>query len=113
MRPLYGSPDHRNQRRSIILFSVVNNERGFHRVRCFVRYFLFFIKPIIIKSRMGKIAILFPGQGAQTVGMGRVLEEKYPEVRRLYATAKRRRQRCGQNQTGGVRQGLSHRIIAI
>ena len=36
---------------------------------------------------MGKIAILFPGQGAQTVGMGRVLVEKYPEVRQLYATA--------------------------
>ena len=36
---------------------------------------------------MGKIAILFPGQGAQMVGMGRVLAEKYPEVRQLYATA--------------------------
>jgi len=36
---------------------------------------------------MGKIAILFPGQGAQTVGMGRILADKYPEVRWLYATA--------------------------
>ena len=36
---------------------------------------------------MGKIAILFPGQGAQTVGMGRVLAEKYPEIRHIYATA--------------------------
>ena len=36
---------------------------------------------------MGKIAILFPGQGAQTVGMGRILVEKHPELRNLYATA--------------------------
>ena len=36
---------------------------------------------------MGKIALLFPGQGAQAVGMGRILAEKYPEIRRLYATA--------------------------
>ena len=36
---------------------------------------------------MGKIVVLFPGQGSQTVGMGRVPAEKYPEVRQLYATA--------------------------
>ena len=36
---------------------------------------------------MGKIALLFPGQGTQTVGMGRILAEKYPEIRRLYANA--------------------------
>ena len=36
---------------------------------------------------MSKIAVLFPGQGAQTVGMGRVLSEKYAEVKRLYEKA--------------------------
>ena len=36
---------------------------------------------------MGKIAILFPGQGAQTVGMGRNLAEKYPEIKQLFARA--------------------------
>jgi len=36
---------------------------------------------------MGKIAILFPGQGAQTVGMGRTIAGNYPEIRRLYHSA--------------------------
>ena len=36
---------------------------------------------------MGKIAIIFPGQGAQTVGMGRILAEKYPEIKKLYTNA--------------------------
>jgi [acyl-carrier-protein] S-malonyltransferase len=36
---------------------------------------------------MGKTALLFPGQGAQAVGMGRIIAEKYPEIRRLYANA--------------------------
>ena len=36
---------------------------------------------------MGKIAVIFPGQGAQMVGMGRILTEKYPEIKRLYASA--------------------------
>ncbi|MCL2623382.1 MAG: ACP S-malonyltransferase [Planctomycetaceae bacterium] len=36
---------------------------------------------------MGRVAVLFPGQGAQIVGMGRILADKYPEIRRLYAAA--------------------------
>lgn len=36
---------------------------------------------------MGKIAFLFPGQGAQTVGMGRRVAESLPAARRLYDRA--------------------------
>lgn len=36
---------------------------------------------------MGKTAFLFPGQGAQTVGMGKDLAERYPEARALYERA--------------------------
>ena len=31
-----------------------------------------------------KIGFLFPGQGAQTIGMGKDLYEKYPEYRKIY-----------------------------
>lgn len=36
---------------------------------------------------MSKIAFLFPGQGSQTVGMGKRLSESLPAVRRLYDQA--------------------------
>ncbi len=36
---------------------------------------------------MSKIAFLFPGQGAQTVGMGQQLAESLPEARALFDTA--------------------------
>ena len=31
-----------------------------------------------------KIGFLFPGQGAQVIGMGKDLYEKYEEVRKIY-----------------------------
>ncbi|HUG90654.1 MAG TPA: ACP S-malonyltransferase [Planctomycetaceae bacterium] len=36
---------------------------------------------------MSKIAFLFPGQGAQHVGMGRTIAERYPAARSLYDQA--------------------------
>jgi len=36
---------------------------------------------------MGKTAILFPGQGAQSVGMGKDVAEAFPEARALYERA--------------------------
>ncbi len=36
---------------------------------------------------MSQITFLFPGQGAQHVGMGKTLAEKYPSVKRLYEQA--------------------------
>lgn len=38
---------------------------------------------------MSKIAFLFPGQGAQSVGMGQALHARLPAVQRLYAEANR------------------------
>jgi [acyl-carrier-protein] S-malonyltransferase len=38
---------------------------------------------------MGKVAFLFPGQGAQFVGMGKDVAEKYPEAKAIYERADR------------------------
>jgi [acyl-carrier-protein] S-malonyltransferase len=38
---------------------------------------------------MSKTAILFPGQGAQNVGMGKDLAEAFPEVRDLFDARQR------------------------
>jgi [acyl-carrier-protein] S-malonyltransferase len=34
-----------------------------------------------------KIALIFPGQGSQSVGMGKELAEKYPEARQTFEEA--------------------------
>lgn len=36
-----------------------------------------------------KIAFMFPGQGAQTVGMGKDLYDKYEEIREVYKKLQR------------------------
>ncbi len=38
-------------------------------------------------TRLSGIGLVFPGQGSQSVGMGRVLAEAYPSIRRLYDEA--------------------------
>jgi [acyl-carrier-protein] S-malonyltransferase len=42
---------------------------------------------VIGKMTDTNIALLFPGQGSQTVGMGKELAEKYPEARQIFEEA--------------------------
>ena len=37
--------------------------------------------------RASSIGLVFPGQGSQSVGMGKALSEAYPDVRDLYDEA--------------------------
>jgi len=45
------------------------------------------ISPAERMSAVSRIAFLFPGQGAQHVGMGKTIAERYPAARSLYETA--------------------------
>ncbi len=58
---------------------------------------------------MSKIAFLFPGQGAQTVGMGKVLIEKSPAAAQLYERAS---DVCGYNLTELCLQGPAEQLDA-
>ena len=51
---------------------------------------------------MKKVAFMFPGQGAQTVGMGKALYDQYEEVRQLYAVAD---DVLGMNMTALMQEG--------
>src|SRR5512136_144634 len=36
---------------------------------------------------MGKVALVFPGQGSQFAGMGKDLSERYPEAKQIFERA--------------------------
>ena len=42
---------------------------------------------ILQSRRASSIGLVFPGQGSQSVGMGKALAEAYPDIRDLYDEA--------------------------
>lgn len=59
---------------------------------------------------MGKIAIVFSGQGAQTAGMGRELYETYPSVKKIFETAEKLRHGTIKQCFEGTAEELSQTI---
>ena len=53
-------------------------------------------------TELAKIAFLFPGQGSQSVGMGKDIHEAYPAVREIFDTAEAVWGLEEQGQLGGV-----------
>ena len=55
-----------------------------------------------------KIAFMFPGQGAQTVGMGKDLYDKYEEIREVYTKAS---EISGNDGKGKYAAGTTEKVV--
>ena len=58
-----------------------------------------------------RLAFLFPGQGAQSVGMGRALAERYPQAREVFETADRVLGDLLEIPAGGSLRPASHATV--